>query len=164
MTLADKMRNMTDKEFAEIICQLVETVFYKAIGIPVALVDDETVSAVEELLKQEVEEPPHWTEADIALAKELKEKENAKMNDLTDKVTITRDQVEKMRGKWKIESDTLGTLISCSECDRGFYVADKYEYQRCIHQQFCELCGAPMTDGAVGILWKRLKAMQGAAN
>lgn len=56
---------------------------------------------------------------------------------------ITREQVEKMRGEWKIESDTLGTLISCSECDRGFYVTDKYEYQRCIHQQFCELCGAP---------------------
>lgn len=35
MTFADKMRNMTDKEFAEIICQIVETVFYKAIGIPV---------------------------------------------------------------------------------------------------------------------------------
>lgn len=73
MTFADKMRNMTDKEFAEIICQIVETVFYKAIGIPVALVDDETVLAVEKFLKQEVEEPQHWTEADIALAKGLKE-------------------------------------------------------------------------------------------
>lgn len=75
-------------------------------------------------------------------------------------VTFTREQVEKMRGEWRIESDTLGTLISCSECGRGFYVADKYEYQRCTHQQFCELCGAPMTDTAVDILWKRLEAMR----
>ena len=70
---------------------------------------------------------------------------------------ITREQVEKMRGEWKTGSDTLGALIYCSECGRGLYVADRHKYQRCIHQQFCELCGAPMTDKAVDILWKRLE-------
>ena len=76
---------------------------------------------------------------------------------------ITREQVEKMRGEWKTGSDTLGALIYCSECGRGLYVADRHKYQRCIHQQFCELCGAPMTDKAVDILWKRLEAMQDEA-
>lgn len=76
---------------------------------------------------------------------------------------ITREQVEKMRGEWKTGSDTLGALIYCSECGRGLYVADRRKYQRCIHQKFCELCGAPMTDKAVDILWKRLEAMQDEA-
>ena len=157
MTFADKVRNMTDKEFAEIICQIIETVFYKAIGIPVALVDDETVSAVEKLLKQEVEEPQHWTEADIALAKQLKEKGECKMNDLTDKVTITREQVEKMRGELKsyLNGGYNDEIYYCSVCG-----CDRLS---CLHH-FCPECGAPMTDKAVDILWKRLKVMQGAAN
>lgn len=81
------------------------------------------------------------------------------MNDLTDKVTITREQVEKIRGTTWIEvSDVDGcTWSKCSECQEDLdSLEDDYD--------FCPYCGAPMTAKAVGILWKRLKVMQGAAN
>lgn len=67
---------------------------------------------------------------------------------------ITREQVEKMRGTWIEVSDVDGcTWSKCSDCQEDLdSLEDAYD--------FCPYCGAPMTDKAVDILWKRLEAMQ----
>lgn len=67
---------------------------------------------------------------------------------------ITREQVEKMLGTWIEVSDVDGcTWSKCSDCQEDLdSLEDAYD--------FCPYCGAPMTDKAVDILWKRLEAMQ----
>ena len=66
----------------------------------------------------------------------------------------TREQVEKMRGEWVYMSDDDGCAWpECSKCEYGL---DSLEEP----QNFCPDCGAPMTDEAVDILWKRLEATQ----
>lgn len=69
---------------------------------------------------------------------------------------ITREQVEKMRGEWKHRFTTDDSVFctSCKTTFRAYY--DEYN--------FCPSCGSPMTDEAVDILWKRLEAMQNAAD
>lgn len=67
---------------------------------------------------------------------------------------ITREQVEKMRGEWeelRYDGELEGWLC---ECGRESIICDN----------FCPTCGAPMTDKAVDILWKRLEVMQDAAD
>lgn len=62
---------------------------------------------------------------------------------------ITREQVVKMRGEWVQVAYELAHL-KCSECNHSinrFYGVS----------EFCPSCGAPMTDKAVDILWKRLE-------
>lgn len=66
---------------------------------------------------------------------------------------ITRKQVEKMRGKWidaRYSSKDV-PKCQCSICGKK-YIG--------LETDFCQYCGAPMTDKAVDILWKRLEAMQ----
>lgn len=66
---------------------------------------------------------------------------------------ITREQVEKMRGKWidaRYSSKDV-PKCQCSICEKK-YIG--------LETDFCQYCGAPMTDKAVDILWKRLEAMQ----
>lgn len=68
---------------------------------------------------------------------------------------ITREQVEKMRGKWidaRYSSKDV-PKCQCSICGKK-YIG--------LETDFCQYCGAPMTDKAVDILWKRLEAMQDA--
>lgn len=70
---------------------------------------------------------------------------------------ITREQVEKMRGEWMFsifegQVDANDPRLQCSECG-------SIETPLATHQ-FCPRCGAPMTDEAVDILWKRLEAMR----
>ena len=70
-------------------------------------------------------------------------------------IPITREQVEKMRGKLKsyLNGDYNDEVYYCSVCGHDLYeLARSYD--------FCQYCGAPMTDEAVDILWKRLEAMQ----
>lgn len=70
---------------------------------------------------------------------------------------ITREQVEKMwKGRWITVSNTTGeTWSKCSECQKELDgLEDAYN--------FCPRCGAPMTDKAVDILWKRLEAFNTA--
>lgn len=71
---------------------------------------------------------------------------------------ITREQVEKMRGKLKsyLNGDYNDEVYYCSVCGH-----DLYKLARSC--DFCPDCGAPMTDKAVDILWKRLEAMQDEA-
>lgn len=69
---------------------------------------------------------------------------------------ITREQVEKMRGKWidaRYSSKDV-PQCQCSICGKK-YIG--------LETDFCQYCGAPMTDKAVDILWKRLEAMQDEA-
>lgn len=68
---------------------------------------------------------------------------------------ITREQVEKMRGKWidaRYSSKDV-PKCQCSICGKK-YIG--------LETDFCQYCGAPMTYEAVDILWKRLEAMQDA--
>lgn len=63
---------------------------------------------------------------------------------------ITREQVEKMRGKWidtRYSSKDV-PKCQCSICGKK-YIG--------LETDFCQYCGAPMTDKAVDILWKRLE-------
>ena len=69
---------------------------------------------------------------------------------------ITREQVEKMRGKWidvRYSSKDV-PKCQCSICGKK-YIG--------LETDFCQYCGAPMADKAVDILWKRLEAMQDEA-
>ena len=67
----------------------------------------------------------------------------------------TREQVEKVwRGEWISYLDGEHIMperyYSCSKCgDRG-YLSKK---------NFCDFCGAPMTDEAVQMMMKRLEAL-----
>ena len=66
---------------------------------------------------------------------------------------ITREQAEKMRGKWidaRYSSKDV-PQCQCSICGKK-YIG--------LETDFCQYCGAPMTDKAVDILWNRLEAMQ----
>ena len=63
---------------------------------------------------------------------------------------VTREQVEKMRGKWidaRYSSKDM-PQCQCSICGKK-YIG--------LETDFCQYCGAPMTDKAVDILWKRLE-------
>lgn len=82
------------------------------------------------------------------------------MNDLTDKVIITREQVEKeyVVRTWETVADegfvdTMGRQVfhlHCPVCDFFWRETGHKKYFR-----FCPHCGAPMTAEAVDILWKR---------
>ena len=64
---------------------------------------------------------------------------------------VSREQVEKMRGKWidaRYSSKDV-PQCQCSICGKK-YIG--------LETDFCQYCGAPMTDEAVDILWKRLEA------
>lgn len=66
---------------------------------------------------------------------------------------ITRDQVEKMRGKWidaRYSSKDV-PKCQCSICGKKYIGMET---------DFCQYCGAPMTCEAVDILWKRLEALR----
>ena len=68
---------------------------------------------------------------------------------------VSREQVEKMRGKWidaRYSSKDV-PQCQCSICGKK-YIG--------LQTDFCQYCGAPMTDKAVDILWKRLEAMHNA--
>ena len=63
---------------------------------------------------------------------------------------ITREQVEKMLGKWidvRYSSKDV-PKCQCSICGKK-YIG--------LETDFCQYCGAPMTYEAVDILWKRLE-------
>ena len=66
----------------------------------------------------------------------------------------TKEMVERMRGEWMFpifgdQQDADDPRCQCSECG-------SIETPLARHR-FCPSCGAPMTDEAVDILWKRWK-------
>ena len=72
---------------------------------------------------------------------------------------ITSEQVEKIRGEWKIRNDLWNGCTPDCDC-----VCSMCRKSGVPNMDFCPACGAPMTDKAVDILWKRLEAMQNAAD
>ena len=71
---------------------------------------------------------------------------------------ITREQVEKMRGKWMPIHGLAEYYCSCCGVEFEIHSYNKDNYK------FCPNCASPMTADAVDILWKRLEAMQDAAD
>lgn len=68
----------------------------------------------------------------------------------------TQEQVEKVwRGEWVGMTDDDGcTWYECSRCE---YDLDSLEEPN----QFCPVCGAPMTDEAVEMVMERLRGING---
>lgn len=65
--------------------------------------------------------------------------------------TVSREQVEKLRGEWISLEPEIG-LFECSMCDHMILKV------KC---NFCPFCGAPMTDEAVQMVMRRLEALHG---
>lgn len=70
--------------------------------------------------------------------------------------SITREQVERMwKGEWIAYLDgehiIPGRYYSCSKCGGRGHLSKK---------NFCDFCGAPMTDAAVDMVMKRLEALR----
>ena len=72
----------------------------------------------------------------------------------------TREQIERMRGKWEVIYDEVDdrTYVTCSSCkERTVYDG---EFEETDFVDFCPVCGAPMTDEAVDVLMKRMELIQ----
>ena len=73
---------------------------------------------------------------------------------------ITREQVERVwRGEWIAYLDGEHIMperyYSCSKCGGRGHLSKK---------NFCDFCGAPMTDKAVDMVMERLEALYGQEN
>ena len=85
---------------------------------------------------------------------------------------ISREQVEKVwKGEWEWYDEEVGSPLEgierewgwqCSKC-KVVLPDDFDDPDNPPAMRFCQWCGAPMTDEAVDILWKRLEAMQDEA-
>ena len=72
---------------------------------------------------------------------------------------VSREQVEKMRGEWRLVPNGVGgKQYMCSRCGGA-----EYEYWRRHfahgNEKFCSRCGAPMTDEAVQMVMERMEAL-----
>ncbi|MBM6792175.1 zinc ribbon domain-containing protein [Flavonifractor plautii] len=65
---------------------------------------------------------------------------------------VSREQVERVRGKWINTNKEVEQMCKCSKC--GYPIS--YFWSR---TPFCPNCGAPMTDEAVDIRLKELEAL-----
>lgn len=84
----------------------------------------------------------------------------------------TQEQVEKVwKGEWEWYDEEVGSPLEgierewgwqCSKC-KVVLPDDFDDPDNPPAMRFCQWCGAPMTDEAVDILWKRLEAMQDEA-
>lgn len=67
---------------------------------------------------------------------------------------VSREQVEKVwRGEWELHGggkNGRGGIWHCTRCEKS------YPYKN----DFCPMCGAPMTDEAVEIVMERLEMMK----
>ena len=78
---------------------------------------------------------------------------------------VSRERVEKVwRGNWDVSYDEQNgfTYMTCSKCGdetvlNGCFVTT--EGEPCGLEDFCSVCGAPMTDEAVDMVIKRLEAL-----
>lgn len=78
---------------------------------------------------------------------------------------VSREQVEKVwRGNWDVSYDEQNgfTYVTCSKCGdetvlNGCFVTT--EGEPCGLEDFCSVCGAPMTDEAVEMVMERLEAL-----
>lgn len=102
---------------------------------------------------------PIWTHefADQDVQKEIREKLRPQVMELVQNIAalrpITREQVEKVCGKWIIPTVIGGRAFNiphCSVCNGVPCGTDE-------NTKFCAHCGAPMTDEAVGMMLERWK-------
>ena len=70
---------------------------------------------------------------------------------------VSREQVERVRGKWINTNKEVEQMCKCSKC--GYPIS--YFWSR---TPFCPNCGAPMTDEAVQMVMERLEALNDAGN
>lgn len=68
---------------------------------------------------------------------------------------VSREQVERVRGKWINTNKEVEQMCKCSKC--GYPIS--YFWSR---TPFCPNCGAPMTDEAVEMVMERLEALNDA--
>lgn len=93
--------------------------------------------------------------------KEIQDKLRSQIMELIQNISalrsVSREQVEKMRGEWRSVHGL--SEYYCSRCGEEFeihsYDKDKY--------RFCPFCASPMTDDTLDIVMKRLEAMKGEA-
>ena len=74
---------------------------------------------------------------------------------------VSREQVEKVRGKWQVCFEDWRKQMAGDQCSKcGFQ-----HYGTSInHYKFCPACGAPMTDEAVDMMLERIKKMEETGN
>lgn len=78
---------------------------------------------------------------------------------------VSREQVEKVwRGNWDVSYDEQNgfTYVTCSKCGdetvlNGCFVTT--EGEPCGLEDFCSVCGAPMTDEAVQMVMERMEKL-----
>ena len=70
---------------------------------------------------------------------------------------VSREQVERMRGEWRVCFEDWRKQMAGDQCSKcGFQ-----HYGTSInHYKFCPACGAPMTDEAVEMVMERLEALK----
>ena len=79
---------------------------------------------------------------------------------------VSREKVEKVwRGNWDVSYDEQNgfTYVTCSKCGdetvlNGCFVTTEGEPSGL--EDFCSVCGAPMTDEAVEMVMERLEALK----
>ena len=78
---------------------------------------------------------------------------------------VSREQVEKAwRGNWDVSYDEQNgfTYVTCSKCGDGTVLNGCFvttEGEPCGLEDFCSVCGAPMTDEAVEMVMERMKLL-----
>ena len=71
--------------------------------------------------------------------------------------SVSREQVERVRGEWINTNKEVEQMCKCSKC--GYPIS--YFWSR---TPFCPNCGAPMTDEAVEMVIERLEEFHGQEN
>ena len=99
----------------------------------------------------------YFSSCSEALQKELDEQKEVFLLALTVLRPVSREQVERIRGKWMFpifayQEDPNDPRWQCSECG-------SIETPLARHR-FCPSCGAPMTDEAVEMVMERLEALK----
>ena len=81
---------------------------------------------------------------------------------------VSRERVEKVwRGNWDVSYDEQNgfTYVTCSKCGDGTVLNGCFvttEGEPCGLEDFCSVCGAPMTDEAVEMVMERLEELYNA--
>ena len=126
---------------------------------------EEAIKWLEEIIQ---DTDTYWGSCSEALQKELDVQKEVFLLALSALRPVSREQVEKMwRGEWEWFDETVGTPIDgyerewgwrCSKCKT--VLPDEFDNpDDSPAMRFCQWCGAPMTDKAVGMVMERLEAL-----
>ena len=113
---------------------------------------EEAIEELERLLR-------HWDLIDEGIYDLSEHDQDAVEIALSALRPVSREQVEKVRGEWKMNSNWPDTII-CAKCCHRFDVW-KHE-SKDFH--FCPYCGCAMTDEAVQMVMERLEALNDAVS